>query len=111
MWFVYDCRWGVQLGLVHDGSESPVLRQTSGKNGRKSLLSLVRTQKDFYEKSIEDLEKASKNLHRLVQTLQRRDAAGDVRFVRMKGKLLMPIEGKGHVSFKRIVNPAEAADS
>ena len=25
--------------------------------------------------------------------------------------ILMPIEGKGHVRFKRIVNPAEAADS
>lgn len=70
------------------------------KRSKKKLLSMVKNQKEYYQKSIEELEQASKNLESMIlqfkskKSKKKNDSApSDSRFSQMKGRLLLPVSG------------------
>ena len=69
------------------------------------MLSLVRTQRDYYKQSIHDLEKAAENLQKLIETLRQDRVEEESLFVRMKGKLLVPVSGKVERRFGSYTDP------
>ncbi len=64
------------------------------RQAKGSFLALMKNQREYYEKSIQELEDAQKNLQKLVETLDREEARGQSRFIQMKGKLFLPVRGK-----------------
>jgi septal ring factor EnvC (AmiA/AmiB activator) len=69
------------------------------KESKKKLLSMVKNQKDYYKRSIEEMEQASKNLETLIKKFKETKPAtkgtpSNSRFAQMRGKLLMPTKGK-----------------
>jgi septal ring factor EnvC (AmiA/AmiB activator) len=79
-------------------TENDILQE---KTSKKKLLTMVKTQKEYYKKSIEELEQASKNLEALIKQFKSKPASksttsgggGSSRFSQMKGRLLMPVRG------------------
>ncbi|MCB0327732.1 MAG: peptidoglycan DD-metalloendopeptidase family protein [Bdellovibrionales bacterium] len=64
------------------------------KDDRSKVLFLVQNQKDFYLKSIRELEKSAKNLQKLINQLQKSQSQSGSGFVAMKGHLILPVKGK-----------------
>jgi septal ring factor EnvC (AmiA/AmiB activator) len=60
---------------------------------------MVKNQKDYYKRSIEELEQASKNLETLIKQFKSKPASknapstGSSQFSLMKGRLLLPVRG------------------
>ncbi|MEZ4704753.1 MAG: peptidoglycan DD-metalloendopeptidase family protein [Bdellovibrionota bacterium] len=60
---------------------------------REKVLYLVQNQKDFYQKSIRELEKSATNLQKLIEKLQSSQSQAGEGFAAMKGNLIMPVKG------------------
>lgn len=82
--------------------EKTEIEITQEKSSKKKLLSMVKNQKEYYQKSIEELEQASKNLETLIKQFKSKPApkdkdnsgpVGNSRFGQMKGRLLLPVRG------------------
>lgn len=77
-------------------TESEILQEKSSK---KKLLTMVKNQKEYYQKSIEELEQASKNLETLIKQFKtskpviKDEPVGNSRFSQMRGRLLLPVKG------------------
>lgn len=72
--------------------QKSILRKEGQAKAR--LLALVKNQKDYYARSIRELEAASKNLEKLIKTLRRKKSEGKSLFARMRGRLSLPVRGK-----------------
>lgn len=79
-----------------ESTEKEILQEKAAK---KKLLSMVKNQKEYYQKSIDELEQASKNLETLIKQFKSKPATkssgapSSSRFSQMKGRLLMPVRG------------------
>lgn len=90
-------------------TEKEILQEKASK---KKLLTMVKNQKDYYQKSIEELEQASKNLETLIKQfkskpVQKGEAGGvsSSRFSQMKGRLLLPVKGTIEKKYGPYVDP------
>ncbi len=83
------------------GVEKSDIRQQ--KKRQKSLLSLTRGQKDFFAKSVRELEEAAKNLQRLIDKLATKDFRSN--FAVMKGTLRPPVDSPVVGRFGRFQDP------
>jgi murein hydrolase activator len=72
---------------------------------RSKLLALVRNQREFYEKSVRELEQAAADLQKLIETLQREETEGDSLFAQMRGKLAPPVRGAVERTYGPYVDP------
>lgn len=80
-----------------ESTEQKILEE---KKSKKKLLSMVKNQKEYYQKSIDELEQASKNLETMIlqfksKKSKKKDSPipSDSRFAQMKGRLLLPVPG------------------
>ena len=83
-----------ELGGVIREIKSQKSELDTERERHEEILSLVRTQKDFYRKSISDLEEAAKNLERLIETFRPAEGEGEGLFAKMRGRLILPVRGK-----------------
>lgn len=90
-------------------TEKDILQEKAAK---KKLLTMVKNQKNYYQKSIEELEQASKNLETLIKRFKSKPApkgsagpASSSRFGQMKGRLLMPVRGTVEKKYGPYVDP------
>jgi murein hydrolase activator len=60
---------------------------------RSELLAMVKNQRDYYEKSIRELEQAAKDLQHLMETLQNEKKGEESIFLKMRGQLPLPVPG------------------
>ncbi|MFH1262686.1 MAG: peptidoglycan DD-metalloendopeptidase family protein [Pseudomonadota bacterium] len=63
------------------------------REARSKLLSLVRTQREYYEQSVRELTQASRDLQKLIEALRGGESEGDSLFARMRGRLSLPVRG------------------
>ena len=69
------------------------------RQSKKKLLTMVKTQKEYYKKSIDELEQASKNLESLILQFKKTkpskssEPSSSSRFAQMRGRLLLPVQG------------------
>jgi peptidoglycan hydrolase CwlO-like protein len=91
-----------------ESTEKEILQEKAAK---KKLLSMVKNQKEYYQKSIDELEQASKNLETLIKQFKSKPATkssgapSSSRFSQMKGRLLMPVRGPIEKKYGPYVDP------
>lgn len=75
------------------------------RKGQGDLLALVRTQRNFYERGVRELEAAAVDLQKLIETLRTRETEAESLFAKMRGKLPSPVAGRVEKTFGSYTDP------
>jgi len=101
------------LTMVRLAQEREGLELEKGKRERESMLKKVRGEKSQHTSAIAQLEKAQKEVKDLLgrleeKRLDNRTVVGDGEFVKLKGQMIWPVEGKVLRKFGKITHPKYA---